>query len=415
MDYFGYRQGSLFAEDVDVSALAEEYGTPLYVYSRSHLKEQYAKLVDVLKEVEPTICYSVKCNSTLGVLQTFQSLGAGADIVSGGELFRALRAGFRAEQIAFAGVGKTAEEIEFAIREGILYFTVESEPELERISACAQKLGKTACIAMRVNPAVDPQTHRYTSTGKGESKFGVDLVRAERAFASAAALPGLEIAGLHMHIGSPIMVVEPYADALDKIKPLCRKLKQLYPTFRHLDIGGGLGIKYRPEDEHFNLEAFADIVIPAVKDLDLHLAMEPGRFLTGNAGILVTRVHYVKDNPFKKFIIVDAAMNDLLRPPLYEAYHEVRAVKATDRHVFGDVVGPICESGDFLAFERELPAVEPGDLLSVMNAGAYGFAMASNYNSRPRSAEVMVERGHHALIRARETVEDLTRGERGFE
>ncbi len=412
MDFFAYRNGHLHAEDVAVGELAERYGTPLYVYSRAHLQAQFRALKAAMAPVRPLICYAVKSNTNAAVIATLAAEGAGADVVSGGELRRARRAGVPADRIVFAGVGKTESEIELALREGILYFTVESEPELERISACARKLGVTGRIAIRVNPDVDPKTHKYTSTGKKENKFGVDLARARAAYELAARLPNLEITSLHMHLGSPIMTCDPYAEALAKVAPLCEELKTRFPTFRHIDIGGGLGIPYRPQDHDFDLKAFASAVLPPLQKLGLTVSMEPGRYLTGNAGILVTRVEYVKDSPFKKFIVIDAAMNDLIRPALYEAYHAIQAVRETKETVHGDVVGPVCESGDFLAQNRELPAARAGDLLAVMSAGSYGFAMSSTYNSRPRAAEVMVSGTRHELVRERETFEDLVKGER---
>lgn len=411
MNEFSYRNGKLFAEDVPVADLAATYGTPLYVYSRSHLQDRFRAIKQAMAPVNPLICFAVKSNTNAAVIQTFAAEGAGADVVSAGELYRARHAGIPANKIVFAGVGKTEAEIEYALRENILYFTVESEPELERISAVGKRIGLTGRIAIRVNPDVDPKTHKYTSTGKKENKFGVDLERAMAAYALAARLPNLEITSLHMHLGSPIMTKDPYEEALHKIKNLCRDLKEMYPTFKHIDIGGGLGIVYRPSDKDFDLAAFAAAVIPPLKDLGLTVSMEPGRFLVGNAGILVTRVEYIKENPFKKFIVIDAAMNDLIRPALYEAYHEIKPVREISETVFGDLVGPVCESGDFLAANRDLPAVQQGDLLSVMSAGAYGYVMSSTYNSRGRAAEVMVQGTRHELVRARETIEDVVRGE----
>jgi diaminopimelate decarboxylase len=412
MDAFTYRDGALYAEDVPLAVLAEQYGTPLYVYSRGHLQEQYRALARAMAPVNPLICYAVKANTNGAVIQTLAAEGAGADVVSGGELLRARRAGVPANKIVFAGVGKTEDEIALALRENILYFTVESEPELERISAVGQRLGLTGRIAIRVNPDVDPKTHKYTSTGKKENKFGVDLERAMQAYELAARLPNLEITSVHMHLGSPIMSVDPYREALAKVRDLCHALKARYPTFGHIDIGGGLGIPYRPTDVPFDLAAFADAVIPPLQALGLSVSMEPGRFMVGNAGVLVTRVEYIKDNPFKKFIVMDAAMNDLIRPALYEAYHEIKPVQETGATLFGDLVGPVCESGDFFAANRDLPAVDPGDLLAVMSAGAYGHVMASTYNSRGRAAEVMVAGTRHELVRARETLDDVVRGER---
>jgi len=411
MEAFAYRDGELFAEGVAIRELAAAYGTPLYVYSRGHLLHQFRTLKRAMAEVDPLICFAVKSNSNAAVIHTFASEGAGADVVSGGELLRARRAGVPADRMVFAGVGKSENEIDYALHERILFFTVESEAELERISSRAEGMGVTGRIAIRVNPDVDPRTHKYTSTGKKENKFGVDLERAARAYELAASLPGLEIAGIHMHLGSPIMSTDPYAEALAKVRPLCEELKRRYSTFRHVDIGGGLGIPYRPTDNPFDLAEFARRVIPPLRALGLKVGMEPGRFLTGNAGLLVTRVEYVKENPFKKFVVADVAMNDLIRPALYEAYHEVVAVRQGTGRLLGDLVGPICESGDFLAQERELPDCRQGDLLAIRSAGAYGYVMASNYNSRPRAAEVMVDGSRHALVRARESFDDLVKGE----
>lgn len=407
LEDFQYRDGELYAEEVPVSQLARKYGTPLFVYSSKHFISQYRRLEDALAELDPNICYSVKGNSNRAVLEILAGLGAGADVVSGGELFRALQAGFDPRRIAFAGVGKTVAEIEYAIKEEILYFTVESEGELRRIGECAARLGKPARIAIRVNPDVDPKTHKYTSTGKRENKFGIDIERAAAAYADAAAMPGIEIAGIHMHLGSPIASIEPYAQAIEKVAPLCRELKTRHRTFRHIDIGGGLSIPYRPDDQPFDVEGFAAMLKEKLAPLGLELALEPGRFISGNAGILVSEVQYVKDNPFKKFIIADAAMNDLIRPPLYEAHHEIIAVRQTEDTIFGDVVGPVCESGDFMAQERDLPAVAEGELIAVMSAGAYGFVMGSNYNSRGRAPEVLVDGKEERLVRRRETWEDL--------
>ncbi|MCS6770685.1 MAG: diaminopimelate decarboxylase [Kiritimatiellae bacterium] len=412
MNPFEYQNGELHADEIPVAALARDYGTPLFIYSRSAIRENFRALRRALAPLNPLICYAVKTNSNLAVIATLAQEGAGADIVSAGELFRARRAGIPPEKISFAGVGKTADEIDAALREGILLFTVESEPELDRISARAARMGATARIAIRVNPDVDPRTHTYISTGKKENKFGVDLLRARALYERAAHLPGLEIAGLHMHIGSQILSSEPFAEAARKAAELCAELKARYPTFRLLDIGGGIGIQYRSDQVPLTPEAYAAAVAPTLAPLGLQIMMEPGRFLVGNAGLLVTRVQYVKNGPSKKFIIVDAAMNDLIRPPLYQAYHHIEAVRQAGGTVFGDVVGPVCESGDFFALDRELPAVEEGDLLAIRGAGAYAFSMSSNYNSRPRAAEVMVEGGRAELIRARETFDDLIRGER---
>ncbi|NCC53255.1 MAG: diaminopimelate decarboxylase [Spartobacteria bacterium] len=411
MECFTYRRNELFAEDVPVAELARQYDTPLYVYSRSGMQAQYRALASAMAEVGPHIHFAVKSNSSAAVISLFAEEGAGADVVSAGEIFRAMRAGIDPAKIVFAGVGKTEFEIDYALEQGIHFFTVESEPELERLSKRAAAVSGVARVAIRVNPDVDPKTHKYTSTGKKESKFGVDLERALKAYELAARLPHLEIVGIHMHIGSPLMSVAPYEQALEKVLPVCDVLKKRYPTFRILDIGGGLGIKYTEEETPFDVKEFARRLTPMLKQSGLEIGMEPGRFLVGNAGILLTRVQYIKDNPFKKFVVVDGAMNDLIRPALYEAYHGVLPARKTEATILGDVVGPVCESGDFLARDRELPAVKQGDLLAIQSAGAYAFAMSSSYNSRPRAAEVMVHGERSQLIRARETWQDIVRGE----
>jgi diaminopimelate decarboxylase len=409
MNMFQYRDGILHAEGVSVAELAARHGTPLYVYSRGHMRACYRALAAALAAVDPLICYSVKANSNSAVLRTFLELGAGFDIVSGGELFRARRAGADPSTIVFAGVGKTRAEIEFALREGIRFFTVESEPEAERISQCAAAQHTVGRIAFRVNPDVDPQTHQYISTGKKENKFGLDIERAGRACERAAALPNLELVGLHMHIGSQILSSEPFAEALQRVREVCVRLKERHPTFRCLDVGGGLGISYRPEEDALDPADYAASVLPLLDGLDLEVLLEPGRSLVGNAGILVTRVQYVKEGPGKPFVVTDAGMNDLIRPSLYQAHHEISAVRATDRTVVGDLVGPICESGDFFAADRALPAVGEGDLLALRSAGAYGYTMASTYNSRPLPAEVMVNGDCAVLVSRRGTWEDLVR------
>ena len=411
MQAFAYESGKLFAEGVSVEDLARRYGTPLYVYSRNHLRERYRAIVSAMAEVQPMVCYSVKANSNAAVIKTLIDEGSGFDIVSGGELFRALRAGADANKIVFAGVGKTRDEIEYALRERIGFFTVESESEAARISECARHLGIPGRIAFRVNPDVDPKTHKYISTGKKENKFGLDLERVMKAYETAAALPGIEIAGLHLHIGSQLLSADPFGQALGKVKEMCLALKAKYPTFRTIDIGGGLGIDYKPDQQALDPVVYAAAVLPFLKGLSLKVVMEPGRSIVGNAGILVCRVQVVKASHFKTFIVVDAGMNDLIRPALYQAHHEIKAVTATSKTVTGDLVGPICESGDFLAQDRELPDVKEDDLVAAFSAGAYGFAMSSNYNSRPRAAEVMVDGNDAFLIRRRETWEDIVRGE----
>ena len=411
MNAFTYIDDQLHAENVSLSVLAERFGTPLYVYSRGHLRAQFCGLKVAMREVDRLICFSVKANSNRAVLQTFAGEGAGFDIVSGGELFRAIRAGADPGKIVFAGVGKTHAEITYALEAEILFFTVESEPEARRVSQCAADAGRRARIAFRINPDVDPQTHRYISTGKVENKFGLNYERTLKAYAMAATLPGIEIAGLHMHIGSQILSPQPFADAISRVGDVCATLRDRYETFRYLDIGGGIGIQYERDEVPLEPADYAAVIVPALRDTGLQVVMEPGRNLAGNAGVLVCRVQYVKENPAKKFVVVDAGMNDLLRPSLYEAYHDVLPVTANDGTFTGDLVGPICESGDFIAADRELPAVSEGDLLAVKSVGAYGFAMASTYNSRPLPAEVMVEGDRDWLVRERGTWDDLVRGE----
>jgi diaminopimelate decarboxylase len=411
MNEFSRHNGDLYAEGVPVRDLVDRYGTPLYVYSQNHLRTQYRELARAMSPVSPLICFSVKANSNAGVIRTLVAEGAGADIVSGGELFRALRAGVEPSKIVFAGVGKTRDEIDYALSKDILFFTVESEPEVERIAECAKRLGVTARVAFRVNPDVDPQTHVYVNTGKKESKFGLDADRTVRACEAASRLPNLEMAGLQMHIGSQILSAEPFGGALSKLSLLIRDLKLRFPTIRYMDIGGGIGIQYKSDQNPLSPTAYAESVLPVLSRLGLSVVLEPGRYLVGNGGILVCRVQYVKDNAFRKFVVVDAGMNDLIRPPLYDAYHEVVPVGESLGTMRADLVGPICESGDFLAVDRDLPAVREGDLLAVLSAGAYGFVMASNYNSRPRPAEVMVDGDKAVIARERETWEDLVKRE----
>lgn len=411
MNAFTYVDDQLHAENVSLAGLAERFGTPLYVYSRGHLRAQYRGLKEAMRAIDPLICFAAKANSNGAVLRTFAAEGAGFDIVSGGELFRVIRAGGDPEKIVFAGVGKTHEEITYALECGILFFTVESEPEAKRISQCAVKAGVEGRIAFRINPDVDPKTHSYISTGRKEDKFGLNIERTLNAYEMAATLPGIEITGLHIHIGSQILSPQPFADAIARVSDLCTTLRERYDTFRYLDIGGGIGIQYERNEAPLDPADYADVVVPALRETGLQIVMEPGRSLAGNAGVLVCRVQYVKDNPLKKFVVVDAGMNDLLRPALYQAYHDVLPVTANAHTFTGDLVGPICESGDFIATDRELPAVTEGDLLAVKSVGAYGFAMASTYNSRPLPAEVMVEGDRDWLVRERETWDDLVRSE----
>jgi diaminopimelate decarboxylase len=413
MNAFLYHKGELYCEGVPLRRLAGEFGTPLYVYSQGHITGQYDGLHRALRSLDHLICFAVKANSNLGVLRALARAGTGFDIVSGGELYRVVQAGGDPRKCVFSGVGKTRDEIEYALKLGIYMFNVESEPELRRISQVARRMGRRAPIAIRVNPGVDPDTHDYISTGKHESKFGISLREALDVYRQAARLGGIEIRGVQMHIGSQIIKTAPFVLAIRKIAALIERVREIAPhTLQSFDMGGGLGIRYHNEHPPTAAE-FARAVTPRVKAFGLRILLEPGRFIVGNGGVLVTRVVHVKQTPVKRFVIVDAAMNDLIRPSLYESHHEIIPVAARDgrRRITADVVGPVCESGDFLAQGRRLAAVEEGALLTVMSAGAYGMAMASNYNARPRPAEVMVKGRRYELVRRRESVKDLISGE----
>lgn len=413
MNGFPYRKGELYCEGVALRRLTEEFGTPLYVYSQNHITGQFASLREALGSLDHLICFAVKANGNLAVLGALAQAGTGFDIVSGGELYRVVQAGGDPKKCVFAGVGKTRDEIEYALKLGIYSFNVESEPELRRISQVARRMGKRAPVAVRVNPGVDPDTHHYISTGKHESKFGISVRHALDVYREAAQLDGIEIRGVQMHIGSQITKTAPFVLAIKKITPLIERVWSLAPrTLQFFDIGGGLGIRYRDERPPTATE-FARAVKPHLAGIGLRILFEPGRFLVGNGGVLVTRVAYVKQTPVKRFVIVDAAMNDLIRPALYESYHEIVPVAAKfgRRKMTADIVGPVCESGDFFAHDRRVAAVTEGELLAVMSAGAYGMAMASNYNARPRPAEVMVKGNRYELVRRRESVKDLIAGE----
>ncbi len=409
---FSYRAGELHCEGVSLRRLAEQFGTPLYVYSRSHILGQFTALDDALAGWDHLVCYAMKANSNLAVLRALADRGAGFDIVSAGELYRVVRAGGDPTRCVFSGVGKTREEIEYALQLGIDCFNIESEPELQLINAVARRRGTRAPVALRVNPHVDPETHHYISTGKEESKFGISIERALRVYREARRLPGIEIRGVQMHIGSQITKTAPYVLAIRKMLPLVAQVQALAPdTLRSFDIGGGLGIRYRNETPP-TARQFVTAVLPLLKRAGLRILMEPGRFIVGNGGVLVTRVVHVKQTPVKTFVITDGAMNDLIRPALYGSYHEIVPVRKRQRkRLKADVVGPVCESGDFFAEGRRLPAVESGELVAVMSAGAYGMAMASNYNARPRAAEVLVAGKRYELVRRRESLKDLVRGE----
>ncbi len=409
------RNTELRCEQVRCADLAQRYGTPLFVYSRATLLDHLAKLQRALRPLEPLICFSVKSNSNLSLLKLLVDRGAGLDIVSGGELQRAKRTGVDPRKVVYAGVGKTGEEIAEALRWGILFFNVESLQELCRISDAAVRLKKTARVCVRVNPDIEAHTHRYITTGTAASKFGVDFETARLIFLNRGRFKNVRVLGLHVHIGSQITQAGPFRLALRRTLGLIRHLRGLGVEVSWLNVGGGLGIIYRNERPQTARE-YAQVLLPLLRRQRLRMIFEPGRFIAGNAGILVTRVLYVKETPVRRFVVVDAGMNDLVRPSLYQAHHEIRPLdgRGIDRKTLKetDVVGPICESGDFLAKERSLPAFQPGALLAVMSAGAYGMSMASNYNSRCRAAEVLVAGRRSYLIRRRETFADLVRCER---
>ena len=433
MHSFRYREGKLYCEDVDLTRAAEEFGTPLYIYSAGTILDHYTRLDAALAPLDHLICYAVKANSNRAILKLLADAGAGFDIVSGGELFRAIKAGADPKKCTFAGVGKTRDEIEYALEQGVYSFNVESEAELEYIDKIAGAKNSRAPIALRINPDVDPHTHEYISTGSHENKFGISLEDAPRIYERAAKMQNIDVVGVQMHIGSQITEAKPFAEAIAKVAPLVRDLKSKY-GIKFFSIGGGMGIIYRRalesgpgkwwhehggESSAFSLRDYADAIVPPLRDLGIRILVEPGRFLIGNAGVLLTRVRYLKKSGQKKFAIVDAGMNDLIRPALYRSYHEIVPVKekieieteSKRKMERIDIVGPVCESGDFFALDREMPDVREGDLLAIMSAGAYGFVMASNYNSRPLPAEVLVHGDKVRLIRERQTWEDLVRDE----
>ena len=411
MHHFDYRNGVLHAEGVNLIALAEAVGTPFYCYASATLERHYTVFAGAFADVDALVCYAMKANSNQAVIATLAKLGAGADVVSGGELLRARAAGIPPHKIMFSGVGKTAPELAQAVDEGILCVNVESEAELELLAAIAVAKGRSIDISLRVNPDIDPKTHAKISTGKAENKFGIPISRARDVYARAAKLKGVRIAGVDMHIGSQIVELDPFGDAFALLADFVRALRADGHTISHIDLGGGLGIPYRDDnDPPPDPDAYAKIVKNATRGLGCKLIFEPGRLIVGNAGILVTRVLYVKHGEAKTFVIVDAGMNDLIRPTLYEAHHDIRSVRETAAgapRITADVVGPVCESGDFLALDRSLPEPQPGDLLAVMTAGAYGAVQAGTYNTRALVPEVLVRAGEWAVVRPRVTVEEL--------
>lgn len=415
MHEFKYVNDRLYCEKVKVEDLAKKFGTPLYTYSYATLLDHFLKLQVAFKEIAPLICYSVKANSNLAILKALVDKGAGLDIVSGGELFRALKAGCPVERIVYASVGKTDTEIEEAIRKEILFFNVESLPELENIDRSAAKLGKVVNVAIRINPDVEPKTHKFITTGKLTNKFGIDFKTAQDILTWSGGFPSVRIKGLHIHIGSQITESAPFVSAIRKMVVFIGRLKQSGVHIEYLNIGGGLGIIYAKEKPQTAMK-YAAQVLPLLRKTGLKVIMEPGRFIVGNAGILVVKVLYIKSTPKKKFVIVDGGMNDLIRPALYGAYHEILPLQSTVKGAPRplekvDVVGPICETGDFFAKDRLLPRVQEGEYLAVMGAGAYGFSMSSNYNSRRRAEEVMVIKDKVSVIRKRDTLDDLVRNE----
>lgn len=411
MHFFRYKNAELYAEDVPVRELAERYDTPLFIYSHATLLRHFMAYKKAFNNFPHIICYAMKANSNSAIVRLFAKNGGGADVVSGGEIYRALKGGIPSNRIVYAGVGKTEKEIRLALKENILMFNVESEEELVEINRIAGLMNLKAPVALRVNPDVDPRTHPYISTGLKKHKFGIPIEEAFEYYKLAAKLSNVRVIGIHKHIGSQITQVSPFVDALKKVLSLVDELSSFGVKIKYLDIGGGLGITYKNEDPPLPLD-LARGLAPALKKRELTIIMEPGRSITGNAGILVTKVLYLKNTKKKRFLIVDAGMNDLVRPSFYDAYHHIMpVVKSLRKTIIADVVGPICESGDFLAKDRELKAVKPGEFLSVMSAGAYGFSMSSNYNSRPKAAEVLVKGKEHSLVRRRETYNDLLRGE----
>jgi diaminopimelate decarboxylase len=409
---FSYCQSSLYCEEVALADIAHHAGTPCYVYSSQTFLDNFRAYDEALGSLPHRICYAVKANGSLGILALLAKAGAGFDIVSGGELYRVLKAGGDPARVVFSGVGKRADEVDFALEKGIHSFNCESEPELALINALAARRGVRASFSLRVNPDVNAETHPYISTGLREHKFGIDIRAAEEIYDRAREFANLEAAGVSCHIGSQLLDVTPIFEALDKVLALIARLRAAGHTIRHVDLGGGLGVAYQPSDSPPAIRAFGECVRQRLQGQDLTVMLEPGRSIIAPAGVLLTRVLYRKRNVDKEFVVVDAAMNDLIRPSLYRSYHEILPLRKTDRpDVLADLVGPVCETGDFLARDRLLANVAPGDFLAIATAGAYGFVQASNYNARRRPAEALVEGDKWRVIRTRESYEDLIRGE----
>lgn len=407
MHYFSYHSGELYCEEVPIKKIVEKYGTPLYIYSAKTIRRHFRVFDSAFRDIPHLTCYSVKANSNLALLALLKKEGSGADVVSGGELKRALKAGISPQKIVFSGVGKTSEEMEAALKAGILMFNVESAEELEVLGEIAKKLKVRAPFAIRVNPNVDPKTHPYISTGLKQNKFGIPEEEVIPLYLKAKENPYLNPIGLDAHIGSQLTSISPFVEALKSLKQIWKELNSLGFEIQYIDLGGGLGIVYDKEEPPLP-EEYSSVITEELKNLPLTLILEPGRVIVGNAGILVTKVLYTKKTKEKNFIIVDAGMNDLIRPAIYQAYHKIVPVEDIEsEEIVADIVGPICESGDFLAKDRKIPLVKRGDYLAVMSTGAYGMVMSSNYNSRPRPAEVLVEGNQVSLIRKRENLEDL--------
>lgn len=417
MDHFHYQNNELFCEETRIADLAAQYGTPLWIYSKRTLIHHLRQIQTAFAAVDPVICYSVKANSNLGILKVMNDAGSSFDVVSGGELYRVKQAGADTSKVVFAGVGKTDEEIRFALENNVLMFNVESEAELDAIANVAQSLGKIGPVALRLNPDIDAKTHAKTTTGKKGNKFGMDIERAEQLAEKVLADKRLSLRGIHMHLGSPILTTDPYAAAVVKAAEVVAKFRARGHDTRWINLGGGFGINYRKQ-EALPASAYAEVIVPTVQQAGCRLALEPGRFIVGNSGILVSQVIFTKREGGKLFVIQDAAMNDLVRPAMYDAFHRIWPVHATvpppadyEAEIPGceptDVVGPVCESGDYLAKGRSLPPMSRGDLVCTFSAGAYGMAMSSNYNSRPRACEVLVDGATHRLVRRRETYADL--------